>query len=682
MLVAPYLRLLALAVCVAAETTTTTTAKTPAAVEPAVSSEVTPDSSQTTTLSLVSNTLPPPPRTATTAATATSPKGGDVPPGATTSTSTTDPRVVVTIGRATSSGNGPSDYAHSTSSISSFITEDYADQAVLKAILTKDADSGTYYNARVYAGNQSVDLRVDIVQPDLWVMNGNDVLNCSYYFEEIDSLTSQYGASYFATQTTSGIATESACAQGGVYSTASDQPFPDPKPSGIYNGERYDLPYVDEISASGVFVTDNISFVSSRNFAFTFPNFTFVDVNDTSMSFGGLGLAGNPTGSGFLDTLHQSGLITSPAYSLWFYNSTSPDRAVGELLLGTVNTKYVDGDFQQFDMLPHTGPKFSGSRAELIDRLKLPIIALSDLSVENSANGNSISIISDGNPIPVVLDSRASFSQLPSDVLVNLAIQTNAYYNVDINRWIVGCSAIEAANALLDFKVGDLMLKIPLNNFLVPAFVGTTPLNFSDGSSACFLAFLPSTAQGFSSLGLPFLSAIYLAVDNASGKIALGAVDQHVSINIDDFNTASPSSIPVSYYLPRYNSSDTSSTSLVGSIEYMTGGDIPFATPYTPSVNLTLTYDVPSSISALGDNIPARFSGVTIKSGEIYITQGQPTTGFFPGLASAASASSSTSKASAAHAVPPPFDASPLRPLRALQWAIPIVSVLFATLMI
>lgn len=537
--------------------------------------------------------------------------------------STSNTKVVVTVGdtgttgtTTTLSSSRSTSKATTSESVTSYVTENEEDKALLKIVLTKDNNSETYYNGIFRVGSDTVELRIDTLQPDLWVMNANDIYNCTYFDDVINEELSSYGTGYFETAST-GIATETICAQGGEYTTVSEQNFPSPEPSlGIYNGERYDLPYINSISANGVLLTDTVGFLSSRDYLIWLGNFTFVDVNDTNVYYGGVGLAGNPTGSGFLDTLTDFGLIKTPSYSMWFYNDTGDLYGIGELILGAVNTKYLEGLFLEFDMLPHTGPKFTGGRSDLIDRLRLPIIAVDDILVQNLDSGQSTSISSDVGTIPVALDSRSAYSFLPLSVIINLAVQTNALYSSSLDRWIVDCKLIRDLNAIIEFDIGSLTVPIPLNKFLTNAFVDTQQLTYSNGAEACYLMVLPSTNQGFLSLGLPFLTSIYLAVDNASGKIAVANVNQNVSIALDDFTQTASSLFAASAYTATASNFTSTSADSISSISL---NHIPFATAYSSSVNLTLTYLIPSATGA-GESIPARFSGATILSGEIIMT--------------------------------------------------------------
>lgn len=292
-------------------------------------------------------------------------------------------------------------------------------------------------------------------------------------------------------------------------------------------------------------------------------------------------------------------------------------------------------------MIPHLGPKVSGSRANLINRLKLPIVPVDDISVENLSNGQILSIFgTPGDTLAVALDTRSTYSFLPLQTVINLAIQTNALYNTELNRWIVECETVRKANAFINFSIANVNVQVPLNSFLFDAYASSNQtLNFSDGLAACYLAFLPDSQQGYSSFGIPFVTNIYLAVDNTNNKVAIANVNKNVSIALSDFDQASPTSLPISDFLPAGVNESTSSGASVAFMK----SDIPFASLFTLPANLTLTYLQASVSGGASESIPARFSGISISNGEIYIGNTIGTLGVLPG-ASAALASSTSSK--------------------------------------
>lgn len=572
-----------------------------------------------------------------------------------------------------------STYKSTTSTVSSsYSTENQTDKEVFKLVFTVGSDD-SYYNAQFQFGanlqqlnttdkrkSQQIGLRLDIIQPEVWVMNGENYKQCSEIQLSQRSILSQYLKTMKSGSTIPSSVTDlpvftTNCARRGVYTASSQDKMPEPLgvgDSSIKNGDHYIIPYMNQVQASGEFVTDDLNFNLTSKYNFQMSNFTFVNVNNTNMYVGGLGLASYPKGNGFLSRLVQQDIIKSQSYSLWFSNFTNPETAtdsnvsydaLAQLIPGVVNKKYYIGDLYSIGMLPHSGVRYNytqdSANADLAN-LILPIINLDNIKVENIDTGQSLSIKSnEDEPLPVLLDSRILYSYLPINVIINLAIQTNAYYSSEANRWLVECDVLTSnGNATIDFVIGEVTVQIPLSEFLVDAVYQGYNLEFENGNKACFLTVLRTDAAGFNSLGLPFLKHIYLVVDNDGKQVALANrnkflhVDESELLNLDDdklppFNF---SSMP-----PPATSAASSSTSSSGSrnvsssIAYIESGTIPFATPMTyanignlttATSGITLSYSevTPNASGGQGQtiplDIPARLSGALIKSGSIFVT--------------------------------------------------------------
>ncbi|KAG2736018.1 hypothetical protein G9P44_000108 [Scheffersomyces stipitis] len=525
------------------------------------------------------------------------------------------------------------------------------DKSIFKLLLTIPTDD-SYYNAHFQVGKSEnqVDLRLDLIQPEVWVMNDNAFFDCDHIDEWWSSEEKAYSQS---SDLPASITTEleylaTVCGQGGLYTSSTGTAMPTATVDGLENGDPYLIPYINVIEASGVFATDDIRFNLSTGASFLMPNFTFLNVNHTNMYFGGLGVAGNPRGSGFLDTLTERGIIKSSGYSLWFNNQTGTD-ALGQLIPGVVDSKYYDGDFYVFDMLPHSGIRFPVAEQwanNVLDGLILPTLQIDDVRVVNSNSKQSLSLKSSNEPIPIILDSRSTYNYLPLDVIVNLAIQLNAYYSNEAGRWLVECDTVADSGGLFSFVFEGLQIRIPLSEFMSEAYFQGSLLKFSSGERACYLSVLPTDSNGFNSLGLPFIKNIYLAVDNAGQQIALANSNRNLVLEKDDFS-AVDSTFSQTTTVAAGGSSSARNASV--SIAYIESGFIPFATKVnnTSEQELTFTFSTvsDSSNNAVLD-IPARFSGAIIRSGEIIVTGVQTGTGsgafstttiLLPGMASAAS---------------------------------------------
>ena len=485
--------------------------------------------------------------------------------------------------------------------LQSFLRETDDDRSVAKLIFTIPPDD-LYYNANVSVGDDTVQLRLDLTQPEIWVMNDN-FYACdeifSYYSAEFES----YGSNVPALVSTDPLYIATACAEGGVYSPALDMPTP--TIPGLSNGQTYTIPNLNIIDAEGKFETANVSVVLGSNQRLTLPAFSFVNVDNTNMWAGGLGLAGNPTGSGFLDSLVQLGVIKSSAYSLWF-NGVADPGGLCELLLGAVDQHYYQGDMYSFDTVPYVGGKSDDYTDQLLQGLKLPSVLLSDLKVRNENSKEEISLFSGMDGVPVLLESRTMYSYLPLDSIINLAIQLDAIYNNDVAQWIVECDKIYDANALLKFSFGDLDIDISMSDLISNATYQDTFLTFSNGKQACYLMVLPSSQHGYSSLGLTFLRHVYLALDNDGGHIALAKANS-LDVAQDDFSTSkSASDFPTG----------TMANITASTIARISSGKIPFAT-YQNLTTTTLTYSADNSGT---QDIPERFTGAVILSGQIFLS--------------------------------------------------------------
>lgn len=526
-------------------------------------------------------------------------------------------------------------------------TEDSYDRELVKVLFTI-AENGIYYDANMNVGDEELGLRLDLIQPDVWVMNTNDFYECSYIDEWIASEVSEFGSSLPVLVTDAPEYVSTACAQQGVYTMASDDSvsMASPTKPNIYNNQPYSIPYLNSINVNGVFATNNISFIIGGNKKISIRDFTFVNAVDSNVFVGGLGLAGNPTGSGFLDSLVANDVIGSVGYSLWFNNYSNPKNAMAELIPGVVDTKYYSGDFFEFDIPDHEGSQSSAEDMG-IDNLRLPILPLFDVEVENQNTHRTLSLKSDAQNFPVLLDSRTVFNYLPLYMIVNLAIQTNASYSSEVNRWVVQCDQISNLNATMNFKFGDLSVKVPLDDFLISASYNNRNLTFTTGKKACYLSFLPSSASGYTALGLPFLRAIYLAVDYEGGKIAVAKSNHNLDVVEKDYsNTKETEQYSTSLAdLESETGGYSSNHTVHKSIAYIQSGKIPFATRYNSTENFTLTY-VPLNFTKFGDpSIPAVLSGIIIKSGNVFVTESD---GF------SSTESQSTSKKNSGNRVEPP----------------------------
>lgn len=488
-----------------------------------------------------------------------------------------------------------------------------------------------FYNAHITDSNAHVaGGRIDLVQPDLWLIDGAAVPDCSVLELYLESVDSALWSSLFLADGLTYPANE--CYVDGAYipvatttAVSGLSTLVTTTAATSTGTSAYDVPYPNGVSAVGFLTQANFTWDTTDNEALALDDFAFVLVTQTNKYSGGFGLASHPQGLGLLDYFYDKGLIVGKGYSIVFDNYADLNDTAGALLLGAVDTQYVSGSFYAFPSIPYVD-----WNENQLDRV-LPIIALDSIVLENQDTAQQVTLL-DGYAVPVLLDSRLSFSYLPLTILINLAVQANAYYNLDSERWIVKCSDISGSNAVLKFAIGPLTISIPLEDLMVDAFYGDNYLYFSGGSRACFLNVLPSSSLGYSSLGLPFLSHIYMAMDNEAGNIAMGVFNSNVLILLSDYDfSSSASSFNTAYNASAYEQG----TSTKG---YILSGHIPFATTVNATLSYTLTFF--SANATVADAIPSRLSDVTISLGEVYTGSA--------GSKSASAASARTSSGGAA----------------------------------
>lgn len=489
----------------------------------------------------------------------------------------------------------------------------------------------SYYNAQVTdaAGNE-MGVRVDLLQPDVWLINALDIVDCLVLQSYYDDATGSTIASSFS------YASEewnvNMCYADGAYtpvtvstSVGSSTTETVTVTADVDSTSSFSVPYPNGIYADGVMDAANFSLGTTENEVLELDNFLFVLASDTNMYAGGLGLSRHPSGGGLLEAMKAQGHILASAYSLFFSGYDDLNTTAGELLLGAVDKRYYSDSFYQFPAIP-----YEDWSAQTGGFAPLPIVALEGLTLVNGATSQLVSLST--TTFPVVLDTRLSYSFLPIDTIINLAIQTNAYYNDQYDRWIVRCLDIMNSNATLHLQFGQLDVPVPLLALITDAYYGDNYLYFSTGVRACFLNVLPDSELGYSSLGLPFLTKIYLAMDNEGGAVGMARASEDYIVEQEDFSfTKSASAYPSSYTASLTNS--TANTT----IAYIKSGSIPFATLGTYSSNYTLTFS--SANSSNVGIIPSRLTVATILSGEVYITN-----------PNGASFSSSDASASAANA--------------------------------
>lgn len=350
--------------------------------------------------------------------------------------------------------------------------------------------------------------------------------------------------------------------------------------------ETYVYPYEDY--AIGYAFQDNFtlplaSSSSSSNSSLNVTNLQFLLAQDASLLSGSFGLSLNSSlEAPLLQQLNDTGALLALGYSIYYYTNVTSTGLGGHLLLGSVDKNLYTGSLYAFDTLPYEGLPSLGT--------SMPLVAIDSIKLVN-LNTSALVYLYNEEPLPVLLDPTFSSSFLPTDFIINLALQTNAYYSSSDGYWIVRCSDMLDAAAEITLAFGPLSVNIPLDALV---FRTETTDSFADGSPACILNVFPQEYLGYTCIGSNFLPYMYMAMDLEAGQIGLASA-----------NTT---------YLVRSTNNTLNASSI-------SSGKIPFATTVLADSSTTApTFTFGSPDISHMTSIPAKLSHISLVSGHIYVT--------------------------------------------------------------
>lgn len=370
-------------------------------------------------------------------------------------------------------------------------------------------------------------------------------------------------------------------------------------------------------------VGDSWAFYDSHSLVLS--NSSFFEINDTFPHKGVLGLGGRITNEGtdsdssqfdgsfiILESLRDNGIIESLSYSLWLGGDTRPyydmgrdvpdEIDCGKLIFGGVDPYYYTGSLKKFNNLI-----FQDSKTKMFSR-GYPVLPMGTINVVSST-GKSINVTNENFLAPVLLDSTYSFSHLPAETIVQIAVQINAIYVSEIDRFVVSCK-IADMGVTIQFEFGDLSINVPLTDFLMSTY--NTDLNstmsFSGGDEACFLTIVSSEETGFNILGTSFLRNVYLAVDHDDQSIAIAQARRKyttlITPEVEDSSSAKPTTF--SYLSP--------SLSTTRKAKSISSGYIPYAVSSNETLSMTLS---PSQPPSRDTHIANQFTATVFPNGLI-----------------------------------------------------------------
>ncbi|CAI4038209.1 hypothetical protein SMKI_04G5490 [Saccharomyces mikatae IFO 1815] len=433
----------------------------------------------------------------------------------------------------------------------------------------KDVNGNYYVNSTFGTPGQLQRLEVDIVQPYLNVASGTNDSRSKF------SDVCNSHPSYFANESTSSVP--------------------------VSPGQIYEFSFVDGRAVNCTLITDDMNFtdISSENSSGTLvtellktrgnvqfnsgslsiSNVSFFSVESSNFKTSGLlGLSGKITNPGsaadsshyteqsyFLSLLKDVNLIESPSYSLWLAGDTStyqthrdPIYNCGKLLLGGVDPSLFTGTLGKFDLIPYVDPVSSAVSTGY------PIVPLGPIYIVSNS-GQSLNMTSKDFLSPALLDSTSSVSYLPTNTIIQIAVQIAATYVESLDRWLVQCSMANMGVSL-GFTLRELVIEIPLRDLLSSTYDTSTnsSMFFSSGQEACFLTLYANTNTGLNILGEAFMKNIYMAMDLEDNTIAIAQAkkieDDAVNDDANETNASTVIKKIKSGYIPYARMMNSSST--------------------------------------------------------------------------------------------------------------------------
>ncbi|KIV91640.1 hypothetical protein PV10_06156 [Exophiala mesophila] len=341
-------------------------------------------------------------------------------------------------------------------------------------IVEQELDNDTFlYYANITLGTpeQKIRLHIDTGSSDLWV-NTADSSFCS--------------------------SRQDPC-EGGTYDSSASSTHK------LVNNV-FNISYVDGSAASGDYVSDTLGFggVTLDDFQFGIG-----EVSSSEQGVLGIGYAINEVqvNRAGLDAypnlpvaLVDAGHIATPAYSLWLNDL---DAAIGEILFGGVNTERYEGSLATVPIIRTYGDYYEF------------VIALTGLSL----GGDRIS--SSSLPAGVLLDSGATLSYLPNDIVQVLYDEIQAVYVADAGAAYARCS-LASNDSTFDFEFSGKTISVSFNEMILTEGITTSgqPLTFTNGDTACLFGIAPADGS-IAILGDTFLRSAYVVYDLENNEISL-----------------------------------------------------------------------------------------------------------------------------------------------------------------
>ncbi|KAI9672185.1 MAG: hypothetical protein M1831_001999 [Alyxoria varia] len=297
-----------------------------------------------------------------------------------------------------------------------------------------------------------------------------------------------------------------ACRRSGVYSANSSDSY-------SYVNSDFNISYVDGSGAIGDYARDTLHIGSLE-----LSNFQFgIGYESTSLqSILGIGYTANEVQvtrygddpyNNLPAAMSANGIIGANAYSLWLNDL---DSSTGSILFGGVDTAKYRGPLQTVPVISQGGTYMRF------------IIALTGVGT----NGNQGSI-TDDVAIPVLLDSGASISYLPMDIVEQIYSAFDLSYSDGIEGARIDCDSTDDQGTV-EFTFSDPAATISVDLSELAVFQGYD----SYGSRLCTFGIAPLGRDSEASppvLGDTFLRSAYVVYDLEGNTISLAQTNFNVT---------------------------------------------------------------------------------------------------------------------------------------------------------
>ncbi|KAL4864874.1 hypothetical protein BDV12DRAFT_158546 [Aspergillus spectabilis] len=364
---------------------------------------------------------------------------------------------------------------------------------------------GDIYSTNLTVGDpaQPVEVSVDTGSSDLWVVHTSNPI-CSSSGSRCDSL--------------------------GTYDPL-DSRSADPL------SDRFSIEYGDQSWAEGYYAVDTLEIAGAE-----LPQLQFGVAMSSNIDKGilGIGYSTNVASRyrypNLPELLVQNNITNSNAYSLWL-NQLGSDE--GNVLFGGVNTAHYVGELQTIPVIP-----YDGNYVHLW-------VTLTGLGVESASDDISVSYEHPEFPVVVLLDSGATLTYLPSDIVAQI------YNDLDVHFYEEEQFAYVPCNGYLDgredynvtFTFSGLTIHVPLRELVLQdAMYYEGDFLHVDGEESCLFGIIP-TVDFFPILGDSFLRSAYVVFDLDNNEISMAQAnydpgEDHI-LEIGTGDDAVPEATPV-----------------------------------------------------------------------------------------------------------------------------------------